>query len=148
MKLEMITEGLTKLLVENNYSIVTIIYYEREWERLRKYLFLEFGDTEYDIQRGLKYLEEKHGFITRYNYSTLSQSKVQLLRIVNMLEDYRIHGILTRRYYASKNPIILSCELETVFSEYAAMLRSSDLSMSTRNHYSRISQFFLDYLNR
>lgn len=148
MKLEMITEGLTKLLAANNYRTVTIMFYEREWERLRKYLLSEFGDTEYDIERGLKYLEEKHGFITRYNDGTLMQSKVQLLRIVNMLEDYRIHGVLTRRYYASKNPITLSGELETVFSEYAAMLRLSDLSMSTQNHYIRISQIFLDYLSQ
>ena len=49
MKLEMITEGLTKLLAANNYRTVTIMFYEREWERLRKYLLSEFGDTEYDI---------------------------------------------------------------------------------------------------
>ena len=45
MKLEMITEGLAKLLVDNGYSTGTIVHYEREWERLNKYLLSEFGDT-------------------------------------------------------------------------------------------------------
>lgn len=31
MKLEMITEGLKGLLLENHYNPITIKFYEREW---------------------------------------------------------------------------------------------------------------------
>lgn len=33
MKLEMITEGLKKLLLENRYNPSTIRFYEREWKK-------------------------------------------------------------------------------------------------------------------
>ena len=108
MNLEMITEGLKQLLQENNYSSATIRFYEGEWNKIQCFLTEEYGNTEYDMERGLKYLEKQYGFITKYNNGTLSQQRVQLLRVVHMLEDYRLHQVLTRRYYASKNPITLN----------------------------------------
>ena len=91
MKLEMITEGLKQLLQDNNYTPATIRFYEREWNKLQCFLTEEYGNTEYDMERGLKYLENQYGFITKYNDGTLSQQRVQLLRVVHMLEDYRLH---------------------------------------------------------
>ena len=57
MKLELITEGLLQLLKENNYNPNTIVFYEREWKRLRSFLMREYGDSEFDMERGLLYLE-------------------------------------------------------------------------------------------
>ena len=99
MNLEMITEGLKQLLQENNYSSATIRFYESEWNKILCFLTEEYGNTEYDMERGLKYLEKQYGFITKYNDGTLSQQRVQLLRVVHMLEDYRLHQVLTRRYH-------------------------------------------------
>ena len=107
MNLEMITEGLKQLLQENNYTPATIHFYEREWNKIQCFLTEKYRSTEYDMERGLKYLEKQYGFITKYNDGTLSQQRVQLLRVVHMLEDYRLHQVLTRRYHASKNPIYL-----------------------------------------
>mgnify|MGYP000131559035 CR=1 FL=1 len=111
MNLEMITEGLKQLLQENNYSSATIRFYEGEWNKIQCFLTEEYGNTEYDMERGLKYLEKQYGFITKYNNGTLSQQRVQLLRVVHMLEDYRLHQVLTRRYYASKKSYYVECVL-------------------------------------
>ena len=108
MNLEVITERLKQLLQENNYSPVTIRFYEREWSKIQTFLEETYGSTEYNMERGLEYLEKQYGFIKKCNDGTLSQQRVQLLRVVHMLEDYRLHQVLTRRYYASKNPIILN----------------------------------------
>ena len=102
MKLEMITEGLKALLLENNYNPATIRFYEREWNKIRSFLIQEYCDTEFDMDRGLKYLEKQYGFISRCNEGTLSQQRVQLLRVVHRLEDYSLHKVLTRRFYAVK----------------------------------------------
>ena len=115
MNLEMITEGLKQLLQENNYSSATIRFYEGEWNKIQCFLTEEYGNTEYDMERGLKYLEKQYGFITKYNNGTLSQQRVQLLRVVHMLEDYRLHQVLTRRYYASKNPITLNALFKFIY---------------------------------
>lgn len=148
MNLEMITDGLKQLLQENNYTPATIRFYEREWSKIQSFLTEEYGNTDYDMERGLKYLENQYGFITKYNDGTLSQQRVQLLRVVHMLEDYRLHQVLTRRYYASKNPITLNAYYSDVFADYSKYLDSTDLSMSTIGHYKCISLVFMDYLQQ
>lgn len=146
MKLEMITEGLKELLLENHYNPATIHFYEREWKKIQTFLMDEYGDTEYEMERGLKYLEKHYNLVSRYNDGTLSQQRVQLLRVVHMLEDYSLHRVLTRRYYASKNPLALAESFKPLFNEYTDFLNSSELSVSTINHYKKISVVFMDYL--
>lgn len=148
MNLKMITEGLKQLLQENNYTPATIRFYEREWSKIQSFLTEEYGNTDYDMERGLKYLENHYGFITKYNDGTLSQQRVQLLRVVHMLEDYRLHQVLTRRYYASQNPITLNAYYSDVSADYSKYLDSTDLSMSTIGHYKGISLVFMDYLQQ
>ena len=84
MNFEMITEGLKQLLQENNYSSATIRFYEGEWNKIQCFLTEEYGNTEYDMERGLKYLEKQYGFITKYNNGTLSQQRVQESVIFSM----------------------------------------------------------------
>lgn len=148
MILEMITDGLKELLLENHYNSTTIHFYEREWKKIQTFLMNEYGDTEYEMERGLKYLEKQYNLVSKYNDGTLSQQRVQLLRVVHMLEDYSLHRVLTRRYYASKNPLTLDERFEPLFNEYADFLDSSELSVSTVNHYKRMSVVFMDYLTQ
>lgn len=148
MKLEMITKGLWELLHENNYNSSTIHFYEREWNKIQCFLVEEYGDTEYDMERGLNYLEKQYGFITQYSAGSLSQQRVQLLRVVHLLEDYSLHKVLTRRYYASKNPLKLNDYYKSIFQCYCTYLDCSELSASTVNHYKTISTVFMDYLTQ
>lgn len=108
----------------------------------------QYGDTEYDMERGLKYLEKQYGFITKYNEGALPQQRVQLLRVVHMLEDYSLHKVLTRRYYASKNPLSLNEYYAVIFDGYVSCLERSELSASTLGHYKRISMVFMDFLTQ
>ena len=135
MTLDEITEGLKQLLLDNHYSPATIKFYEREWNKIRQFIINEFGDTNYDMERGLLYLEKQQGFISKYNEGSISQQRVQLLRVVHMLEDYRLHQVLTRRYYVNKNLISLCSESLDIHGKYIAALNDSELSASTRKHY-------------
>lgn len=148
MNLEVITERLKQLLQENNYSPATIRFYEREWSKIQSFLQETHGSTEYNMERGLEYLEKQYGFVTKCNDGTLSQQRVQLLRVVHMLEDYRLHQVLTRRYYASKNPIILNIYYLNIFMYYKSYLVSSQLSKVTVDRYKKISMTFIDYLQQ
>ena len=49
MRLELICSGLTKLLVDNNYSPTTINFYKREWKKLNDFLLSEYGDDVFSI---------------------------------------------------------------------------------------------------
>ena len=146
MTLTMITEGLLKLLEANNYNPATIKYHRREWKKLSRFLYDEYSDEEFEMERGLAYLEKQYGFVTRYNDGTLSQQRVQLLRVIHMLEDYKLHQVLTRRYHSSKNPLVLEGRLAEIYGDYCGYLNRTDLAASTVKHYSSTALVFLDYL--
>lgn len=148
MRLEEITTGLIQLLNKNNYNPVTIRFYQREWNKIESFLIETYGDTSFDIEKGLSYLEKQYCFKTRYNDGTLSQQRVQLLRVVNMLEDYRIHQVLTRRYYASRNPIQICKDHLAIYNGYLTYLKSCGFSKCTVEHYESTATEFLDYLNQ
>ena len=148
MTLTMITEGLLKLLEANHYNLSTIKFYQREWNKIGRFLYDEYSDEEFEMERGLAYLERQYGLVTRYNDGSLSQQRVQLLRVVHMLEDYRLHQVLTRRYHASKNPLVLEGKLSEIYEDYCGYLRRTDLAASTVKHYSSTALVFLDYLSQ
>ena len=148
MTLTAITEGLQKLLEANTYNSSTIRFYKREWEKVRQFLISEFGDEEFEMERGLAYLEKQYDFVTKYNDGTLSQQRVQLLRVIHMLEDYRLHQVLTKRYHATKNPLRLDGKYADIHDRYTTYLKNTDLSNSTVKHYESISRVFLDYLQQ
>ena len=148
MTLTAIMEGLTKLLEANNYNPTTVKFYKREWSKIQSFLVSEYGDEEFEMERGLAYLEKQYNFITKYNDGTLTQQRVQLLRVVHMLEDYRLHQVLTRRYYSTKNPIRLNDTYSGIHARYVDSLEGSDLAASTIHHYQTNSLLFLDYLSQ
>lgn len=148
MELDMITVGLKQLLVENHYNPKTIHFYEREWTKIKAFLIEEYGDTRFEMERGLCYLEKQYGFITKFEDGTLSQQRIQLLRVVQMLEDYQMHRVLTRRFMASKNPLQLNDYYSSIHSGYSEYLNTTELSFSTKEHYMRSSLVFMDYLTQ
>ena len=70
MTIEEITKGLRKLLSDNNYNPFTIHFYEREWNKIHSFLSDTYGDTTFDMERGLAYLEDKYDLQTRYKFET------------------------------------------------------------------------------
>ncbi|MDD3277979.1 MAG: hypothetical protein PHG16_03730 [Lachnospiraceae bacterium] len=138
MQLDEITNGLRTLLIDQHYNLITITFYEREWKKIKRFLIEEYGNADYDMELGLSYLEKQYGIISGYNDGTLSQQRVQLLRVVHMLEDYSLHGILTRRYHASRNPITLNDYYGPIYQQYLDILETSELSASTKHHYNAI----------
>lgn len=148
MKLETITEGLQKLLEENNYNPQTIKAYQREWKKIQSFLIEEYGDTEFSMEKGIAFLEKQYQIVEMANSQTLTQSKVQRIRVIHMLEDYSLHRVITRRYTASKNQINLCDEFNEIHEGYVKHLNECDLSNSTVKHYSGTSKAFLDYLQQ
>ena len=148
MKLELICQGLKDLLIRNNYSPQTIVFYEREWKKLNDFLLSQYEDDDFEIQKGIKYLEDKYGILSNYENESISQQRVQMIRVIQMLEDYQLHGVLTRRYYASKNCITLKGSFVSLFESFTYHFKTTQLSISTQKHYLRITKTFLDYLNQ
>ena len=148
MTVQAIVSGVTKLMEENHYSGATIKTYTQMWDRLSNFLLEQYGDTEFDMERGLAFLEQKYEFQTKYDEGSLSQAKVQLLRMINILEDYRLYGVLVRRYFNPKNPVALTGEFEIIHEKYSDYLKTSPLSTSTVNHYLNSTRLFLNCVSQ
>lgn len=148
MDLKLIEEGLLNLLAENHYSEATIKTYRRFWRKLGDFLLERFNSTEFSMVKGMLYLNERCGFLEKYEGNTFPQQRVQYLRMLHLLQDYQIHGVLTQRYYASKNPIVLEGEYLSIHEGFKAYLQTTQCSKSTVSHYTRVSLVLLDYLKQ
>ena len=148
MKLNTIVSGLKKLLGANHYAPATIRAYECFWSKLDLFLRKEYGSTEFTMERGLAYLEKERGIISMVNDGTLSQQKVQYIRMIHMLEDYQLHGVLTRRVYANKNPIRLKEPYDSIYLSFTAFVEKTYRSAATVEHYTNTAHVFLDYLQQ
>ena len=56
---------------------------------------LKLKTEEFSIEYGLQFLEDEYQFSTRFDNKNLKQREVQLLRNVNMIQDYKLYGVLT-----------------------------------------------------
>lgn len=148
MEIDLIIAGLLDLLRREHYSEGTINVYVAFWNKLKEFLVRMYGDTVFTIDRGLAYLDERCNFSNWYESGKLPQQRVQYLRMVHLLEDYALHGVLTRRYCSSKNPIILTGEYLTVHSSFLTHLNSTVLAKSTKAHYESITKTFLHFLTQ
>lgn len=146
MKLEEIIDGLLELLNRYNYNEETIKFYMREWNKLKNFLLKQYNDTDFSIEKGMLYLENQYGIVTNYNKEELSRQRVQLIRVIHLLEDYQLHGVLTRRYYSSKNPIKLNEYYDCALKKFSEEINHTELSNSTKMHYIRITEMFMDFL--
>lgn len=148
MEIDLIIAGLLELLRREHYSEGTIKCYVSFWNKLKEFLLKKYGDTIFTIERGLAYLDERCNFSSWYESGTLPQQRVQYLRMVHLLEDYALHGVLTHRYCSSKNPIVLSGEYLTIHSSFLIHLNSTSLAKSTKEHYESITKLFLHFLTQ
>ncbi len=148
MEIDLIIVGLLDLLRREHYSEGTIKSYVLFWNKLKEFLHRVYGDTVFTIERGLAYLDERCDFSNQYVSGKIPQQRVQYLRMVHLLEDYALHGVLTRRFYSSKNPIILTGEYLVIHTSFVTHLNSSSLAKSTKEHYESISKTFLHFMTQ
>ena len=141
-------KGLTELMTLNNYAQTTIQTYVRVWKKLAAYMIEKFGTEEFSIEYGLQFLEDKYQFSTRFDNKNLKQREVQLLRNINMIQDYKLYGVLTRRYYSKGAKFELNSNYKSYYDSYLQFITNSSFSKNTQNHYIKISLHFLDFLQQ
>ena len=140
--------GLTELMSQNNYNKQTINSYSRVWKKLANYLIANFNTEEFTIEHGLQFLESEYRINTKYDKAKLTEREVQLIRYINMLEDYKLYGVLTRRFYSKKATFLLNENYIIYYEDYLNFINLSDYSKCTKEHYSKISKTFIDYLQQ
>lgn len=148
MKLSLITKALGELLVANHYSASTVDFYLTEWKKMGDFLLAEFKDEEFDLAKGLTYLEKRYRLSERYANGKFTEYGAQLLRGIQLLEGYRLHGVLVRRINSWKNPIVLEGEFANVYERFAKSKEGLGWASSTLKLYCIIAKEFLNYLQQ
>jgi len=96
-----LTTRLEKELYRLHYNEQTIKYYRLMWRRVAAFLESETSDR-FSEEAGLRFLERDYNFFELEKTGKLTQSIINVFRVVRMLGDFQQHGCILRRYYKQK----------------------------------------------
>ncbi|WAH38844.1 site-specific integrase [Alicyclobacillus dauci] len=136
--------GLESELYRLHYNEKSIEYYRRMWRRIGKFLEDE-GADHFREELGIRFLDKEYHFSELERTGDLTQSIINAGRVVRMLGDFQQHGSVLRRYYKHRE-LVQSDELKLTLSDYANHCRQKEYSTVTQNHYRRIAEKFLSFL--
>jgi len=118
--------------------------YRRMWRRIASFLEQE-GIDHFTEEAAISFLDEQYNFFELEKAGELTQSVINVFRITRMLGDFQQHGSILRRYYKQKE-LLQSDELKKLLQSYQNHCQQKEYSRVTRNHYSKISEKFLSFL--
>jgi len=138
-----LTADLEAELRRLNYTSGSLAFYRRVWRRLS--LFLERqGSVCFTEELGVQFLETEYDYLTLEAAGTLTQSLINIGRVVRMLGDFQQHGTVLRRYYKQRN-LIQGEALEATLTAYVCEFEHREYSSVTRTHYRKIAEKFLAF---
>jgi hypothetical protein len=139
-----LTKRLETELFRLHYTEASVVQYRRMWRRIA--LFLEQkGIDNFTEEAGIRFLDDQFNFFELEKAGKLTQSVINVFRITRMLGDFQHHGSILRRYYKQKE-LLQSDELKKLLQSYQTHCQQKEYSRVTRNHYSKISEKFLSFL--
>src|SRR5690606_35392396 len=90
-------------------------------------------------------LEREYNYFELEKAGNLTQSIINVSRVVRMLGDYQLHRCILRRYYKQKM-LIQNKAYEETLQRYSMHCEMKDYSKATQHHYRKASEKFLSFL--
>jgi site-specific recombinase XerD len=114
------------------------------WRRIA--IFFEMkGINHFTEEAGICFLDEQFNFFALEKAGKLTQSIINVFRIVRMLGDYQQHGSILRRYYKQKN-LLQTDSFKDLLQRYQVYCQQKEYSIATQNHYRKITEKLLSFL--
>jgi len=139
-----LTQQLEQELYRLHYTEATLAHYRRLWKRMGSF-FEQEGIKHFSEEAGMRFLDEQFDFYQRENAGQLTQSIINVFRIVRMLGDFQQHGSILRRYYKHKE-LLQTDELKTVWQGYQTHCQQKAYAQATQKHYRTIAERFLSFV--
>jgi integrase/recombinase XerD len=139
-----LTARLEQELFRLHYTEGSILQYRRMWRRIAAFLEHE-GLDHFTEEAGRRFLDEQFNFFALEKAGELTQSIINVFRIVRMLGDFQQHGSILRRYYKHKELLQLD-EFKEVLQGYLSHCQDKEYAKVTQNHYRKIAEKFLSFL--
>lgn len=139
-----LTANLERELRRLHYTEQTIRFYRRMWAKIA--LFLDAEHVEYFTEEvGLRFLETRYNFLELEKAGSLTQSLVNIGRVVRMLGDFQQHHSVLRRYYKHRELLQTDTFIRTLAS-YVTDCQQRQYSRVTQGHYRKGAEKFLSFL--
>jgi integrase/recombinase XerD len=139
-----LTNQIEKELYRLHYNEQSIKYYRSMWRRIASFLESE-SSTHFTEEAGLRYLEREYNYYELEKAGNLTQSIINVSRVVRMLGDFQLHGCILRRYYKQKK-LLQSTAFEAMLQQYSMHCEMKGYSKATQKHYRKASERFLSFL--
>lgn len=128
-----------------NYTHNTFIKYQAFYNKFCAYAEVN-GEEYFSEELGMKYLEEKHSCTVNYYQEAFPKGTKEVIRMIRVLGDYQIHGILIRRIVKKPN-YVKPIQFEKILTAYEKECQANDYSeRGMRTRLQRLF-FFIDYLD-
>ena len=139
-----LTQRLEKELYRLHYTEATIMQYRRIWRRIATF-FEHEGVDHFTEEAGMHFLDEQFNFYELEKAGKLTQSLINVFRIVRMLGDFQQHGSILRRYYKQKE-LLQTNQFKQLLQGYQKYCQQKEYAKVTQNHYRKIGEKFLSFL--
>ena len=144
LSLQDLIARLEKEFYRLHYNEATIKYYRMMWRRIVVF-FENEGVDHFTEEVGMRFLDEQYNFFELEKAGELTQSIINAFRVVRMLGDFQQHGSILRRYCKQKE-LLHNDEFKEILQHFANRCRQKEYSKVTQNHYRKISEQFLSFL--
>ena len=144
LPLQNLIDRLEKELYRLHYTEQTVKYYRMMWRRIITF-FENEGVDHFTEEVGMRFLDKQYNFFELEKAGKLTQSIINAFRVVRMLGDFQQHGSILRRYYKQKE-LLQNNEFKEILQHYASHCQQKEYSKATQNHYRKICEKFLSFL--
>jgi len=139
-----LTNQLEKELIRLHYTEASIRQYRRMWKRIADFLKQE-GTDYFTEDAGMHFLEQEFNFFELEAAGKLTQSIINVFRVVRMLGDFQQHNSILRRYYKQRE-LLQNEKFRQLRRSYQKFCQQKGYSLVTQNHYRKIAERFLSFL--
>lgn len=139
-----LTSRLENELIRLHYTEGSITQYRNMWKRISTF-FIQKGIDHFTEDAGMRFLDEQFNFFELEKSGKLTQSIINVFRIVRMLGDYQQHGSILRRYYKQKE-LLQTNKFKMLLQSYQSHCQQKEYSTATQNHYRKIAEKLLSFL--
>jgi integrase/recombinase XerD len=144
LPLQDLIANLEQELYRLHYTEGSIKYYRLMWRRIVTF-FESQGSSYFTDEMGMQFLDKEFNFFELERSKTLTQSIINVFRVIRMLGDFQQHGSILRRYYKQKD-LLQNGEFVDTVKNYLGYCQGREYSRVTQNHYKNISEKFLSFL--
>ncbi|MCD8339088.1 MAG: tyrosine-type recombinase/integrase [Burkholderiales bacterium] len=148
MTLTKITEGLERIFGQRHMASSTLGTYRTQWKRLREYLDDKYGNEDFDMARGMSYFKDTFKIRSDKLPEQLTKVQSHVLRVINTLEDFKLHGAITKERITRDKPIELPAALAESLSSYRKWLLKEGYAKKTIELDIWVAVRFLGFLQQ